>query len=117
MIYHQTMTPSWLVAHASYISIYRLNTTEQLTFIAGPKELNAALLKVLIIPANVLENSTQLTVKIVVGNDVDIGTKEDSDIRYGVSDGTSFIGFVTMDKNNYNVKAPCFGNQGTSGTS
>ena len=111
------MTPSWLVAHASYISIYRLNTTEQLTFIAGPPDRYAALLKVPIIPAYVLHNSTQLTVKIVVYNDVYIGTSEDNDIKYGVSDGTSFVGFDIQDKDNYKHVAPCFGIEGSSGTS
>ena len=117
VIYHQTMTPSWLLAHASYISIYRLNTTEQLTFIAGPKEYMAALLKVPMIPANVLQDSTQLTVKIVACSDVDIGKKKDSDPRYGVSDGICFVGFRTPDKANYNSHSPCHGYQGTSGTS
>ncbi|XP_078350458.1 uncharacterized protein LOC144635237 [Oculina patagonica] len=115
VIYHQTMTPSWLVAHASYISIYRLSTTEQLTFTAGQSKNHAALLKVPMIPANVLHNSTQLTVKIVVSNDVDIGTNEDSDIKYGLSDGISFVGFWTVDKNEYHNFAPCTENEGSSG--
>ncbi|XP_078350385.1 uncharacterized protein LOC144635181 [Oculina patagonica] len=117
VIYHQSMTPSWLEAHASDINSFRLSTTEQLTFIEGPTEDHVALLKVPVIPANVLHNSTQLTVKIVVFNDVDIGTKQDSDIRYGLSDGKSFVGFKTADKSNYFNRVPCFGNEGISGTS
>ncbi|XP_078352549.1 uncharacterized protein LOC144637293 [Oculina patagonica] len=117
VIYHQTMTPSWLEAHASYISIYRLNTTEQLTFTAGPSVDHAALLKVPMIPANVLRNSTQLTVKIVVSNDVEIAKKENSDPSYGMSDGISFVGFETVDKKTYAKNyAPCFGIEGSSGT-
>ncbi|KAL9954539.1 hypothetical protein ACROYT_G042089 [Oculina patagonica] len=118
VIYHQTMTPFWLEAHASYINSYRLNTTEQLTFIAGPKESRPALLKVPMIPANVLHSSTQLTVKIVVSNDVNIGTNEDSDIQYGLSDGISFVGFGTVDKTSLNLGLnyfPCFGIEGSSG--
>ncbi|XP_078350811.1 uncharacterized protein LOC144635595 [Oculina patagonica] len=111
------MTPSWLEAHASYINSYRLNTTEHLTFTAGPSEYLAALLKVPMIPTNVLQNSTPLTVKIVVCNDVDIGTNDDSDITYGLSDGISFIGFMTYDKSNYNTVAPCCRNEGLSGPS
>ena len=111
------MTPSWLEAHASYISIYRLNTNEQLTFIAGPSDNQAVLLKVPLIPTNVLQNSTPLTVKIVVLHNVDIGTKEDSDITYGMSDGISFVGFWTTDKSNYHNQSPCFGIEGSSGTS
>ncbi len=111
------MTPSWLEAHASYISINRLNITEQLTFTAGQSENRAALLKVPMIPANAFQNSTQLTVKIVVSNDVDIGTKENSGITYGVSDGKSFVGFGTIDKTAYYASnyAPCFGIEGSSG--
>ncbi|KAL9954547.1 hypothetical protein ACROYT_G042100 [Oculina patagonica] len=116
VIYHQTLTPAWLEAHASYINSYRLNTTEQLTFIAGPSQVNAALIKVPMISASVLHNSTQLTVKIVVSNDVDIGTNEDSDIKYGMSDRISFVGFSTVDKSNYGHRAPCFGYEGSSGT-
>ncbi|KAL9954534.1 hypothetical protein ACROYT_G042084 [Oculina patagonica] len=116
VIYHQTMTPTWLEAHASYINSYRTITTEQLTFIAGPKERHAALLKVPMIPANVLQNPTQLTVKIFLSNDVSIGTNEDSDIRFGLSDGINFVGFVTADKNNYHTTVPCFAIEGSSGT-
>ena len=115
MIYHQTMTPSWLEAHASYIDSKHSKTTEQLTFNAGSSSDQAALLKVPMIPAGVLQYSAPLTVKIVVSNDVTIGTTEDSDIRYGVSDGISFVGFETPDKGNYGTYAPCYGLDGSSG--
>jgi len=52
LIYHQTMTPYWLEAHASFIDSARTITTDQLTFNAG-SIVNAALLKVPIIPAGV----------------------------------------------------------------
>ena len=110
------MTPSWLEAHASYINSDRSSTTEQLTFNAG-SEAYAALLKVPMIPADVLQNSTMLTVKIVASNDVSIGTNEDSDISYGVSDGISFVGFEAVDKETYTRQTlPCFGTEGSSGT-
>ncbi|KAL9954533.1 hypothetical protein ACROYT_G042083 [Oculina patagonica] len=117
VIYHQTMTPSWLVAHASYINSYRLNATEQLTFTAGPSQHDISLLKVPVIPAGALRNSSALTVKIVVCNDIEIGEKEESDPRYGMSDGISFVGFETVDKNTYAKNfAPCFGIEGSSGS-
>ncbi|XP_078352565.1 uncharacterized protein LOC144637305 [Oculina patagonica] len=69
------------------------------------------------IPKDVLQNSIPLTVKIVASNDVIIGSKVDSDIRYGVSDGISFVGFETVDKDTYTRNfAPCFGIEGTSGS-
>ena len=116
LIYHQTMTPSWLEAYASYIDSSRTITTYQLTFNAGLVD-NAALLKVSIIPAGVCRDSTPLTVDITVGHDVSIGQGTDSDIRYGVSDGTRFIGFGTVDKMNYGSYSPCFGMEGISGAS
>ena len=108
------MTPSWLEEHASYINSNRSSTTEQLTFKAGSVDY-AALLKVPMIPANVLQNSTMLTVRIVVSNDVNIGTNEDSDNIYGVSDGKSFVGVWTNDRLNYGSLAPCCLDEGLSG--
>ena len=108
------MTPTWLEAHASYIDSSRTSTPQQLTFNGGAVE-NAALLKVPMIPARVLEVSNSLTVEITVANDVSIGSAVDSDIRYGLSDGSKFIGFATADKDNYGTTAPCFGLEGMSG--
>jgi len=115
VIYHQTMTPNWLVAHASYIDSAHSVTAKQLTFNAG-SVYYAALLKVPMIPAGWLQISTPLTVKIVVSHDVSIGTSHDSDISYGVSDGVRFVGILTRDKINYDRFAPCHGYEGTSGT-
>ena len=116
VIYHQTMTPTWLEAHASYIDSSRTTTAQQLTFNAGAV-VNAALLKVPIIPAGFLKVSCPLTVEITVANDVSIGGHPiDSDIRYGVSDGTRFVGFETCDRGNYGTSAPCYGYEGVSGT-
>ena len=115
MIYHQTMTPTWLEAHASYIDGSRASTPQQLTFKAGLVDY-AALLKVPIVPAGVLKVSTPLTVEITVAHDISIGGQSvDSDIRYGVSDGSKFVGFETCDKGNYGTNAPCYGMEGMSG--
>ena len=108
------MTPSWLEVHASYIDSSRSLTAAQLTFNAG-SEKNPALLKVPMIPAGVLKDSTPLTVEITVANDVNIGQTTDSDIRYGVSDGIRMIGFETCDKGNYGTNSPCYRIEGDSG--
>ena len=109
------MTPSWLEAHSSYIDSSRTITADQLTFKAGSVT-HAALLKVPMIPAGVIRDSTPLTVDITVAHDVSIGQGSDSDIRYGVSDGTRFIGFETCDKGNYGSESPCYGLEGKSGS-
>ena len=109
------MTPSWLEAHASYIDSSRTTTADQLTFNAGSVTY-AALLKVPMIPAGVIRDSTPLTIDITVANDVSIGQGADSDIRYGVSDSTKVIGFQTRDKGNYGSLSPCYGLEGKSGS-
>ena len=115
MIYLQTLTPSWLEAAASYIDSSRTITADQLTFSASSVK-NAALLKVSIIPASVMRDSTPLTVEITVAHDVSIGQGGDSDISYGVSDGISVIGFATCDKGNFGTHSPCYGMEGVPGS-
>ena len=116
VIYHLTMTPTWLVAHASYIDSSRTVTAQQLKFSGGEVE-NAALLRVPMIRYGVFNDSTPLTVEITLAHDVSIGNVADSDISYGVSelDGVGFIGFVTVDKSNYGSCAPCYSIEGVSG--
>ena len=70
------------------------------------------------VEADLLEDGTPLSVEITVANDVTIAQSSDSDPRYGVSDGTNFIGFETVDQGNYDGRHffyPCHGLQGTSG--
>ena len=108
------MTPSWLEAHASYIYRRRSITTEQLTFDKGPTD-NGALLKIPLIPADIWEDSTLVSLKIMVSMDHNIGEHERSRPVYGVSDGVSFLGFETNTRRHHSVNAPCFGVEGISG--
>ncbi|KAL9965905.1 hypothetical protein ACROYT_G029764 [Oculina patagonica] len=110
------MMPSWLETHASHISSNRSTTADQMTFNAGSID-NELLLNVPLVAAGVLADDAPLTVEITVANDVSIGQAKDTDIRYGVSDGTSFIGFQTVDKWNYRTFYPCYGLEATSGKS
>ena len=110
------MTPSWLESHASYINSDRSTSTSQITFNAGSTA-NAALFKVFLISAGALTDDTPLTVEITVANDIGIGKTADSDIRYGVSDGSKFIGFESPDQGNYGNHGPCYGCEGVSGAS
>ena len=88
---------------------------DQLTLNGGGSS-DAALLKVPLITAGFFKVNTPLTVEITVANDVTIGTTIDSDISFGVSDGTRFIRFDTCDKGNYGTNAPCYKMEGLSGT-
>ena len=114
LIYYQTMIPSWLEEHASYIDSSRTITAHLLTFNAGSVD-DAVLLKVSMIPAGVIRDSFPLTVDITVAHDVSIGQSADSDIKYGVSDGIS--GFATRcDKGNFGTHSPCYGVEGVRGS-
>lgn len=115
VVYHQTMSPFWLESHASYIDSHRTTTNEQITFNKGSAR-HALLLKVPMLLPGVVTSNSRLTVKITVANDVTIGTTEESDNRYGVSDGTNFIGFHVPDKASYVNRPPCYGVEGPSGS-
>ena len=108
------MTPSLLDEFATNISSTWSTTTDQITFYAGSIT-NEVLLKVPLVSTGELTDDTPLTVEITVANDVSIGERTDSDITYGVSDGTNFIGFFTTDKRNYLDHSPCSGVEATSG--
>ena len=108
------MTPSWLETNAANISESRSTTADQMTFNTSSRD-HELLLRVPLVAAGDLEDGTSLTVEITVANDVSIGETSDSDPNYGLSDGTNFIGFETVDKWNYFDWAPCFGTQGISG--
>ena len=107
------MTPMWLEKHASYIDSNRSTTADQITFNVGLVD-NAALLKVPLVAAGVLADETPLTFEITVANDVSIGQASDSDIRYGVSDGTNFTGFEAPDEYDYRTRYPCYGFEATT---
>lgn len=108
------MTPLWLEEYAANISESRFTTADQMTFNASSKDYEL-LLRVPLVAAGDLGNGTSLTVEITVANDVSIGETVDSDPNYGLSDGTNFIGFESVDKGNYLNFAPCFGTQAISG--
>ena len=113
------MTPLWLEAHATYIDVHYSMTAHQITFVEDGDIRQAqqykAVLKVPLLAAGQLSDETPLTVNITVNTNVIIGQSSDSDLIFGLSDGTNFIGFQTVDIDNYPNYAPCFGIEGISG--
>ena len=67
----------------------------------------------LIQPA-VTSASAKLFIKMNVGLETTFGAGE-SDPSFVISDGSRFIGMLTLDKNNYKTCAPCLGIEGASG--
>ena len=69
-------------------------------------------------PADILKDSSLVTLKLVVSLDEVIGKNENSDPRFGVSDGVSFVAFEMVDDETYaSGSAFCFGIEGKSGNS
>ena len=99
------MTPSWLETHASYVPKSGVITADQITFSSGLIQ-QALLLRISLVEAGLLKDGTPLSVEITVAHDVSIGESHDSDPRYGVSDGTNFVGFQTVDQRNYDGIKP-----------
>lgn len=90
----------------------------QITFVGDgdirqPQQHKAAL-KVPLLAAGELSDETPLTINITLNTDISIGQSSDSDPIFGRYDGTNFIGFQTVDIDNYPMIAPCFGIEGTS---
>ena len=107
------MTPSWLKAHASHIDSHHSIASDQITFNAGLLH-NALLLKVPLVAVGELTDETPLTVEVTMAS---VPQSRDCDPRYGLSDGTNFIGFATVDIHEYGLVAPCYGMEATSGES
>ena len=67
----------------------------------------------LIQPAVTTANAN-LVIKMNVGLETTFGAG-DSDPSFVISDGSRFIGMLTLDKNNYKTFAPCLGIEGARG--
>ena len=109
------MTPSWLKAHASYIHSSHSIASDQITFNKGS---SSVILKVPLVPSGVLSDESPLTVEITVANNVSLGQSAADhgfNTRYGLSDGTNFVGFKTVEQVKYDTKAPCFGIEASAG--
>ena len=52
---------------------------------------------------------------ITAVHDVNIGNTFDSDVRYGILDGSRFVGFEMYDKGNYLDHSACYGVEGIPG--
>ena len=115
MIYHQTMTPKYIREHASRIN-KEINprSPRQMTFApARPRFDN--LLRIPLIPAGVFGSSAPITIQMTAANDVSLATNRDGDIKYGLSDGDNYVGFMLPDTRNYRNHAPCYGVEGKPG--
>ena len=79
-----------------------------------PKNYYNRLMIVPLIQPAVTTANANLVIKMNVGLETAYGAT-DSDPSFVISDGSRFIGMLTLNKTNYKNVAPCYGIEGTSG--
>jgi len=106
------MTPKWLskyaTIHGSYT--YKPNYLEILAGTASHEHV----LQVQLVPPGVLtkDDCQRVTVTMTIAMDTTWADSNDHDPSFGISDGEKFIGFITVDKNNFDGSPPCYSNEG-----
>ena len=100
------MTPDWLFKHSTITKPFTVQP-KYLEFLAG-KAHNERLLQAELIAPNILTATDSVVVTLTIAMDTVLADSYDHDPMFGVSDGTSFIGFVVIDKRNYATEAPCY---------
>jgi len=68
-------------------------------------------LQLQLVPPNILTSTDSVTVTITIAVDNILASSQDHDPSFGISDGTSFVGFKTDDR----ASNPCYHYEGTSG--
>ena len=112
-MFYRYFTPIKLASAATFIHYHHSLTPRLLTFLSAPRRQYRLMIVPLIQPA-VTSASAKLFIKMNVGLETKFGAGE-SDPSFDISDGSRFIGMLTLDKNNYNGVAPCLGIEGASG--
>ena len=102
-----------LARAASFIHHHHSVSPRHLTFLSAPKNY-FRLMTVPLLPQKVATANANLVIKMTFGLETKYGQGE-SDPAFVVSDGSRFIGVLTLDKNNYKSSAPCLGIEGVSG--
>ena len=98
------MSPKWLEKNAEFtapITIY----PQYLEILPVSTDYERALQVQLVAP-NILKSTDSVTVKAIVALDTALANN-DHDPILGISDGTSFIGFIAYDVKNYPQYSPC----------
>ena len=105
------MTPDWLCKHSTITKPFTVQP-KYLEFLAG--NANERLIQAELIAPNILTATDNVVVTLTVAMDTVLADSGDHDPSFGISDGTSFIGFIAVDKDNYAGEVPCYRREGDS---
>jgi len=104
------MTPEWLYKHSTITKPFTVHS-KYLEIPAG-KIAYGRLIQAELIAPNTLTTTDDVVVTLTIAMDTVLADSNDHDPTFGISDGTSFIGFGASDKDNYAGGVPCFNIEG-----
>ena len=110
--YHQLMTPMWLHENADFIGSHALKP--QYLEILPTTIYYQQALQVQLVAPDILMTTDCVSVMMTIAMDTTWADKRDHDPIFGISDGTSFIGFDVPDRTNYHSVPPCFQSEADS---
>ena len=106
------MTPDWLYKYSTITKPFTVQP-KYLELLAGKGDFERLIQAELIAP-NILTATDNVVVTLTIAMDTALADSGDHDPIYGISDGTSFVGFIAVDKNNYATLIPCYRSEGDS---
>ena len=104
------MNPEWLCKHSTITKPFTVHS-KYLEIPAGKIGFERLIQAELIAP-NTLTISDDVIITLTIAMDTTLADSSDHDPTFGISDGTSFIGFQVVDKDNYHDHTPCFNIEG-----
>ena len=112
--YRQLMTPQWIENNAVITGPYELNPQYfQISQTSGVSLQRA--LQIQLVPPGILKANDSISVTVILAMDTALADSTDHDFIHGISDNTSFVGFILADKDNYNFIPPCEYREGDKG--
>ena len=97
------MTPDWLLKHSSITKPFTVQP-KYLEILSG--KANERLIQAELIAPNILTATDSVVVTLTIAMDTALADSYDHDPIFGISEETSFIGFIVIDRRNYATEAP-----------
>jgi len=104
--YHRVMSPQWIKDNAVINGPHTL-IPQYFEILPTNGVHHQRALQVQLVAPNILTSTDSITVTVTVAVDTNLPNITDHDFELGISDGTSFIGFIVHDISNYHNLSPC----------
>ena len=105
--YSQLMTPQWISKHSTITGPHAVyHQYLEILPTTGPEDIHA--LQVQLISPDILETTNSITVAMTIAVDSALADSAEHDVSFGIGDGTKFVGFHLVGKNNYHALSPCY---------